>query len=341
MFRQMNRISLAAATASVLFLSPGFPAASAQPATPAKKQASAPKLDQSLYFDLDFPGGTLAQYIEAIRKAHGSANVMLSEDAKTMRIPTAKLNGVTLEAAVQLLGGQILTRNENSYTINAQRVDLGRWHEYAFSISAYPFKTAADRLEEKQSESKTYPQAVPVESSVWSLRDLIDSGMKMDDVLGAITVALETINQPYKVQIHKPTTLLIVRGTAEQLALVNQMVSAVEEDARNRVARSGNAANDREIFQSRLVEAQADMRVAGKKLEVASLEVKRFKVSFEKRRADASEDQKAASEITISKLELTQIKAQGALQMAMKDVETLSKRLNRLGRAKAGGGEHD
>lgn len=325
MSSQMNRLSLVVAAASVILFSAGRPGAFAQSIT------ATGAVDQSLYFDLDFPGGTLEQYVQAIRKAHGSANVMLSDGAKKARIPAVMFNGVTLDAAMSVLRGRSLSRDDGSFGIQPDPVRLAGRDEMAYRVSLYPWEFPADRLKKKQGSKKADQPAAEAQSHVWSLRDLIDAGLKMDDVLGAVDAALKTIDKPFKIRLHDPTALLIVRGSDEQLNLVDQTVSAMRTDVSERAESALSNADEIDALQGELVKAEVKMRVAAKKLEIASEYVRHDQQNFEKQRPDLTDDQVAGSQSWIRGLELEAIKAEGEVQIAKDKVERLLKRLDRLG----------
>ncbi len=299
----------------------------ATPSAIAQENPAGAALNQDLYFDLDFPGGTLEQYLDAIRKAHPGSNVKLSDESKTARIPAMKLNGVTLGAAVKLVNGDTLNTAGDTVIIWNTPVKIAGRIERAYRLGVtIMIEASAKGKGEKSSDQ----QIKGGRSNVWSLRDLVDAGMKMDDVLGAVRVALKTIDKPSQIRLHEPTSLLIVRGTKEQLELVDQTVSAMAEDVRKRSGKGEWTAEQIDDLQGELVKAQVERRIAEKRLEISSESLKRSRQNLEKRRPDLTDDQIVGAEQAVTNWELDIVHIIGKLQIAQDKVERLTKRLKRL-----------
>jgi hypothetical protein len=195
----------------------------ASPASLAQNTASrqAAEADGSVVntFDVVFPGGTVAQFADAVRQAtNHRVNIVVNPDAADITVPALALSGVDARATMQLLEGRGTMRS--SITIN--EVAPSRPDSLpVFVIDSYDRTTVQRR------------GAVTVAtdgSSVWSLTPVIDSGKKLEDILSAIETALAMFPQGMpkaQVRLHRETNLLIAHGDGEQLKAISAVLKAL------------------------------------------------------------------------------------------------------------------
>ncbi|MGD9691771.1 MAG: hypothetical protein AB7G17_02930 [Phycisphaerales bacterium] len=164
-------------------------------------------------FDLDFPGGSLAGYVAAIRKAQPKANIVVSPGSDRAPVPELQLRDVTAGAAMKAIG------------FHQQRSD-GTMH--ALQISATPIAGSSEEVIRAVYEDSATRQW-ETKARVWSLAGLLQQGATSEELLTAIEAALSVYNRDSMLKYHEPTSLLIVRGDEQQLALIDQTVDQILE----------------------------------------------------------------------------------------------------------------
>ncbi len=164
---------------------------------------------------LTFPGGTLEEYVQAVRKAASGANIMVATgEAGKVHVPPVELESVTVRAAVHLLVGRYDLDDRMAIYVEVEDVRSAGKPVFRVSANKHGGRTQA-------------------EVKVWSVLDLIGdelAGDKMSakEVLTAVETAVELLiehNQPAQVRFHESTGLLIARGTSSQLHAIGQVVS--------------------------------------------------------------------------------------------------------------------
>jgi len=293
------------------------PAASAQPGgkTPGGAD-NAPHV-----FDLDFPGGSLDAFLDAVRSAHPEANIVAPPEASDFPIPPMKLRNITLQAAMQLIEGS---------------AELPSGHEAHIGVEGFPVFDSWDpaiRVDHSGSRQSRWGEQ---QSSVWSLAEHLTGGRASEDVLGAVQVALATFPVESTIRFHEPTSLLIVRGTEAQLELVDKTLAQLRGDVRRQSGEAELLRHEISTLESELIESQARLRVAQKRADVARSEfaakAKAGKDQIESGAASAVDVEGWLGEAELklveaeADLEITQNKAR---QIAMR-LEAVRKRLDEL-----------
>lgn len=183
-------------------------------------QAPAPDIKpvSPIGIDLVFLGGTISEYVEAVRSAAGGgANIVLTTtDAGSVSIPPITLDSVSVGAAVGLLEGEYKVDPHVRIQIHVD--SIGPPAEGGTPV----FRVSA----------RKHGDTAPTEVKVWSVLDLIgdqSAGGKMSakEVLTAVETAVELLvenDQPAQVRFHQSTGLLIARGTSGQLRAIDQVI---------------------------------------------------------------------------------------------------------------------
>lgn len=191
---------------------------SAQDAPPApvpSQNAPAPKVERPVV-TLEFPGGTMAAFVAAVRDHVPAANIVLSDSAARVGVPPIELRQAglaqALEAACQVVDAPFEVR------VKELRGD-GQW---VYAITA---PKAAPR---PRSEPKQQPH-----SAQWivSLLELTsgDGALRIESILSAIELACESAESPVVLRFHADSGLLIARGTDEQMVAVETVVSVLRK----------------------------------------------------------------------------------------------------------------
>jgi len=171
-------------------------------------------------FDLNFEGGTLGDYAEAIRQANPDANIVLLGDVAQRQIPEIQLRSVSVEAALNVIrlqetvGDQVVFRGVN-------RIQVAGGMEHVFQILEQPMGGRVGL--------PLQSQATPHMSKVWNLSEIVEHGLDAENVLGAVQTGLDLFDaESIRLRFHEPTKLLIAYGPIEQLEFIQQVISALE-----------------------------------------------------------------------------------------------------------------
>ncbi|GEM_PF-4915693 len=258
--------------------------------------------------DLDFRGGSAAEFIEAIRRAaDGNVNIVTMPHVEEVEIPSMKLRHVEVVAALNLLDG------ESVQTAPGRMVELDvRTISPPFGDSGLLIKVDA-----KVNEARNYQG--PQRSNIWSVADLISNGMTADNITTAVSAALELLgpeSAKAQVRFHKETSLLLARAAVEQIEIINNVIGEL---------RQSNAQQRSEAMrpmQEQIEQLSRELDRARSSLDAAHVEGSERMQMAEaaKARAEAMERHAAELEAMTSKLreELIQRETQvRALQMEM------------------------
>ncbi len=164
-------------------------------------------------FDLDFPGGTMADYAAAVRAAWPGANLAMLGGAEKARVPAMKFRDVTVEAAMRAVESQQLNEDGTSSAIVVRGVEIGGSKEGLYRVV----------LESGQAKARSEARV-----HVWSLAPMLAAGVKIEDALSAIEAALAVDGRPTTIKYHEATMLLIVRGSQEQHDVIDTVIHEVE-----------------------------------------------------------------------------------------------------------------
>lgn len=176
-------------------------------------------------FDLEFRGGTVAEYVRAIREANPCANVLVMPNAADGSVPPIALRSVNVEMALRLISEGQPRRSDGFEEFLILTVfNLPDLEQEAF------------RLERVQRRIPLVgPGSAGGDSSpevgVWGLSSIVTGGIDASRVIGAIEIALATAGDGAEVRYHEPTRLLVVRGTRVHISVVNKIIGTLGVEA--------------------------------------------------------------------------------------------------------------
>ncbi len=179
-------------------------------------------------FDLEFPGGTIDAYAEAIRKTWPAANIVIMDGAGKETLPAVNFRSVSLDAVTKTM--EIRRRNADGTVTEVFVRGLGM----AGGGSQEVYKVEMETTEPG-------PKALE-EARVWSLAVPISNGAKIEDLLSAIEAALAVSEHRATIKYHEATNLLIVRALPSQQNLVDDVIRKVEGTMAARKATPDKAA---------------------------------------------------------------------------------------------------
>ncbi len=261
-------------------------------------QVTAPEV-----ISVEFKGGTVLQYIEALKKSGKAVNIVASERAGKQQLSPVSLSQVSVGVAVFSIQAAATSGSGN------WRIDViqppgprfpGGTAMYsageAYSVDFYPL---GKRGEDVVVESYSLQRIIRPESK--------GDGLDPKVVLTAIETGLKLQNegteQPPDLQFHSDSGLLFVRGSSADVRLVGSIVGRLADDAKVRAAAAEKRAAERAVREIGIKEAKLDIEVREIELEAAKAnldqahqmadkgtlppsEVKRMEVEFARARTN-------------------------------------------------------
>jgi hypothetical protein len=209
-----------------------------QPSAPAVPQM--PRPDVGPIVTVDFPGGTVGQYIDSIRRASSnSANIVLPPRAAKVTMPAVSLKGVTLlDALNAIVAVADIPTDEDWMVRPLATLGMGGVAMYpGESMPGFALLTQSRMGRGVPGVLPGGPTALPVSArtEVFSVRDLLDSGLKPDAVLTSLDTAMRMDQRAEApdVKFHEESGLLILRASAEQLDAARQVVLRLQEASKS------------------------------------------------------------------------------------------------------------
>ncbi len=180
--------------------------------------------------DLEFLGGTALDYVNAIRKAEPSANIVVLGDLARFSMAAVKLKDVDVWSALRVLDQ--LPADQGNIVAKV------RLENVVDNPESPPVLAVTAEIKDRG------PNPGMMQTTVISMADVLGDNLKPTDALAAIETALGLITEPSapaQIKFHTETGLLIARGTPEQIESIRQVISQLRERAGTLEARAQNA----------------------------------------------------------------------------------------------------
>ena len=184
--------------------------------------------------DLQFSGGTIAEYVAAIRDAAGDVNIVLATpEVRDIPLPPIELQSVAINSAIQLVAGEMQANNRTPLNVYVEELDpKDDRARPIFRVSAYRRGPA--------------PKKRSRDVRVWTLADLLnidpsevrcphcgyDDELEGKAILTAVETAVGLLDeklQPAEIRYHEATTLLVASGDKQQLAAIRSVVQGLRQ----------------------------------------------------------------------------------------------------------------
>lgn len=289
---------------------------------------------------LDFPGGSLANYLDAIRRAagHNPANIMIRGDAADIQIAPVSLRDITIDQATELIAGP------HSEGPRRYHVETSRYAAESAAGAAYLVV-----IHDAGDAAAVRPSRV----SILTLRDLIcplpgdprDSTVPAEVALTAVEAAVAVAapeGQRSKIQFHAESGLLVLAGPPEAISAAEEVLDRIRSDVRARRERSRELLRDRGLsdpteLERRVVDAQANLRAAGIEAEQARAELRVAQARFDEMNTLLAAGSVPPSEARDAELKVAN--AHAALELKEVEVERAAKAFEHWQRALKDQGE--
>jgi hypothetical protein len=192
--------------------------------------------EQPGMLSVQFPGGTVAEYVEALREAvkPEPANIALSERAAVAILPPVRLEKVTVGTALGAIEF-IAPSNANERWVIAPLSRQGPGEPEAYAVTLAQMQMGGPA---QYTQTVSLPDEERV-LQVFSLKEVIDgmapqSGRSPDTVLSAVELALQmgarTDDDPADVKFHADSGLLIINASREEVGSVAELLQRMRDD---------------------------------------------------------------------------------------------------------------
>lgn len=275
-----NRLVLTAVAglAACLFLAPGV-AAQNQPQVvsefrPAPLIASPREPD---LINIDFPGGTLAEFVQALRQAvvPGQVNVILRSGADAIEVPAVTLRNVTPDSAFAAICPPNLAKVDSVQKSGAPIFVIEKIRSGSIEQIQSPEATRA--LGQAIYRDRAQPD--PFALRIYSVRNIVSGSIPLEAVMDAVKTALSVQrDQPQpELLYHEGSGVLIVRGSDSQHVVVSELLKTLERDSERLRGLAEREANMARVMQERILGMQAEieqtqLEVDLKRAQVAELQ---------------------------------------------------------------------
>ena len=183
-------------------------------------------------FDLNFPGGTPKELVEAIEKAWlKPLNAIIPDELANMRLPAVKMNAVTVPQLFEALGAataKTLTYNyQGRYGVPFQPGQQVTSTSYGFRTYGPPGDDAIWHFY----YDRPNPPQEPKACRFYQLGSYLDN-YKIEDITTAIETGWKMLGETERPEIkfHKDTKLLIAVGEPSKLVLIESVLAQLKQE---------------------------------------------------------------------------------------------------------------
>lgn len=195
----------------------------------------------SMLPELRFGGGTIEQFLKALKDASRVPfNVIVHPSAAGAAIPPISIDNSEPMQAIQALDAFTFDRNGDTYSLSVQ-------------MGNGPYD-GVSTIQATRVMSRLPATVLNTTTDVFDLSSIVKpagasgNGLTLDDVLAAVTIAVEQANASAmpppspmvvppteqliakaKLSLHRETNLLIVTGTSDQIRAAGQVVTRLQQ----------------------------------------------------------------------------------------------------------------
>ncbi|MCC6319945.1 MAG: TolC family protein [Phycisphaerales bacterium] len=304
--------------------------------------------------NINFAGGTLAAYVQAVRdaatKAGQPVNIVVPKEAEDETVPAISLVNVTPKTALESL---TYAFPEQAGTAVSARF-IGSPNEQSLTFALRYAKVGRVLLPGQPNMAMSPPQP-PRFSRVHSLRTLVESPeglppdpsltMPVENVLGALRAAAELETSanapegkidPPEFLLHKESQLLICRGTQSQQDLVASLLSELRATLQPKRDRAYESAKLSATMKMQEVTLEAQLEQQKNMLKRCDAEVKIAKENLERAETLHQSGTMSVAEVNVARSGLNQAesnveRAQSDVRAAQAQLEVLRAQVNTRG----------
>ncbi|HLU39617.1 MAG TPA: hypothetical protein VK081_09535 [Planctomycetota bacterium] len=178
---------------------------------------------------VDFAGGTLADFADALRAAGENVNIVLPESATQVRVPKLSLRSTTVEAALRALTAIVDTNVQLHVEMSVANVaPIGEVGERVYAVRVQftdPMRQATEQVVRvfALGDLTAPPGARGAGLAVETILTALDAGLSV-----AAEAAGQRDGEPRAVlRYHEGTNLLFVAATPTQVKLVQEVLHSL------------------------------------------------------------------------------------------------------------------
>jgi hypothetical protein len=182
---------------------------------------------------INFPGGSLLDYVAVVQKAAGGVNVITSPGAENVPLGAAQLANINVYTAFE--AARALVVNVENDTVSTTIIARNG------SAPVYLVTSAKRKM-----GGTGVPEPDDPELRIYTIKEMIEpavggregGNMKAESILSAIDTAVGLITTSSKpiVKYHQDSALVLVRANRAQIQAVDQVVSALRAPMRDKQA---------------------------------------------------------------------------------------------------------
>lgn len=242
--------------------------------------------EEQLFYSINFPGGTMAEYTDLLLEVFPNASIVLMPGTEGFKLPAIQARipefdegrmavSTALDLVCDIPGVLIFPRTEYA---EARAVE-GTLFASSFGFDKTIFRiegvpTPRTRGRTSVPDSDTGFGSAKMAVAVHPLVEITEKSITMEEILGTLKVAFDLEGDaPLPVmRYHEPTSILFVRGTHTQLETVETTLKALLFIAGARVS----------DFQTMDIMQEKDQKIAKLEDTVRDLSLHRQQVTIEK-----------------------------------------------------------
>jgi hypothetical protein len=203
------------------------------PSTAAVSQTEKP-------FSLNFPGGTVQEFVDAVETSSGEPfNVIIPESATDLRIPPVRVREVTLSPLLHALSASSRERKAYVGRSNTAVAPGGQSRNYSsieYADTGFTFAagTAGSQVWQLNVDKVTpLPEAPPPigpppVARFYQLKPNLEAGLKIEDITTVAQTAWKMMKLDEKqipeLKVHEETGILIAVGSEEALSVIDSVL---------------------------------------------------------------------------------------------------------------------
>jgi hypothetical protein len=211
------------------------PARGTRQVVPPGRGGPSAEADELTKFDLDFPGGTPAELVEAISNASGfQLNAIIPDEYANARLPALRMTQVTAPRLFQAL--RMATIRTVTYPVGYYSSPGGPRTQYQGFQTYSSFETTDSLIDDSTvwyftcpqppPQLDTAPPPVPKTCRFFQLAPYLES-YNVEDVTTAVQTAWKMLGEthPPTLSYHDDTKLLIAVGEPDKVKLIEDVLS--------------------------------------------------------------------------------------------------------------------
>lgn len=209
----------------------------AAPLAAQEEIVSAAEVVKPQTFSLEFPGGSLSDLIDAIRRAADGANIVASALASEVELPAIMLRNATVQASlmsVRMIAPEhyrvsVETQVDSGTPVHSvtvtgtQNPQLNQPHQDYRGVRVFSIRSLIEAL---PSDPPGFADKLLSAATVLSA---VENGLEVSRPASHGEVRVEG-KAPWDLRYHEDSKLLFVSAHPDQLVLVQEVLQALEQD---------------------------------------------------------------------------------------------------------------